>query len=68
MYQRSVQDLNGIVLDPENKMSVDTIETLKNRFHFLLLARIYYKTAKHRYDELNLKTQIICSNDAYIYD
>lgn len=71
MYQVLALDLDGTVLNSENKISVplrETIEVLKDRFHVVLVTGRHHTAAKPYHYELNLNTPIICCNGTYVYD
>lgn len=71
MYRVLALDLDGTVLNSDNKISASlrqTIKALKDVFHVLLVTGRHHTAAKPYHRELKLSTPIICCNGTYVYD
>lgn len=71
MYKLLALDLDGTVLNSQNQISqplLQCIEQLAEHITVMIVTGRHHTAAKPYYDQLNLKTPIICCNGTYIYD
>jgi len=71
MYKVLALDLDGTVLNSENRISGelrDTIQALQQYVHVVLVTGRHHTAAKPYYAELELTSPIICCNGTYVYD
>lgn len=71
MYKLLALDLDGTVLNSENKISqplLQCIQKLTDDIIVMIITGRHHTAAKPYYDQLNLNTPIICCNGTYIYD
>ena len=72
MYKLIISDLDGTLVNNSKNISNYTkkiVSLLKDKdIHFVIATGRNYKGAKRIYDELGLKSEIICNNGSTIYD
>jgi len=71
MYKLLALDLDGTVLNSKHEISeplLRSIQKLSEDFIVMIVTGRHHTAAKPYYDQLNLKTPIICCNGTYIYD
>ncbi len=71
MYKLLALDLDGTVLNSKNQISqplLKSIRKLPDDIVVMIVTGRHHTAAKPYYDQLNLKTPIICCNGTYIYD
>ena len=71
MYKLLALDLDGTVLNSKDQISQPLQETIRNLPDDIIVMIVtgrHHTAAKPYYDQLNLKTPIICGNGTYIYD
>ncbi|MGX9415734.1 Cof-type HAD-IIB family hydrolase [Vibrio sp. RC27] len=70
-YKVLALDLDGTVLNSDRQISEplrQTIQTLKDRVHIVLVTGRHHTAAKPYHYELGLDTPAICCNGTYVYD
>lgn len=71
MYKLLALDLDGTVLNSNNEISLpllQTINQLSDDIVVMIVTGRHHTAAKPYYDQLKLKTPIICCNGTYLYD
>lgn len=71
MYKLLALDLDGTVLNSENKISAslkETIQSLSKEVMVVIVTGRHHTAAQPYYNELGLTTPIICCNGTYVYD
>ena len=71
MYKLLALDLDGTVLNSKHEISeplLNSIQKLPENIIVMIVTGRHHTAAKPYYDQLNLKTPIICCNGTYIYD
>lgn len=71
MYELLALDLDGTVLKSDRTISpilVTKIRSLSERIPVMIVTGRHHTAARPYYQQLGLKTPIICCNGAYIYD
>lgn len=71
MYHVLALDLDGTVLNDKHEIHVDVRAAIleANKIcHVIIVTGRHHTAAKPYYDELELKTPILCCNGTYIYD
>ena len=71
MYKLLALDLDGTVLNSKHTISpalVKTIKRISEFVHVVIVTGRHHVAAQPYYNELGLKTPIICCNGTYLYD
>lgn len=71
MYKLLALDLDGTLLNSNDQISPPLLKAIQNlppNIKVMIVTGRHHTAAKPYYDQLNLKTPIICCNGTYIYD
>ncbi len=71
MHRLLALDLDGTLLNSNNQISLSLQEAIRNvpdNIVVMIVTGRHHTAAKPYYDQLNLRTPIICCNGTYIYD